>query len=698
MKVAARSRAELASEIADLQLRLEEANDTLQAIQKGDVDALFVQDRLFTLTGADEPYRILIEEMNQGAVTLTDEGLILYCNRRFAALLRRPVEQIVGSSFDAFVPGATERAQFAALLDGACSGGTEGELSLLTGDGGLVPVQLALGCLPKESAAAVCLVATDLTGRREEEARLRQTTAELAKANGDLQEQIAKSIRLEQSNQQVLDHSLDVMCSFDLQGCFLQVSRACEAVWGYRPEELIGQPYLEMIHPEDRERSTAAAEAIMRGTPLNYFENRYLRRDGTAVPILWTASWSEDHQLMFCVARDITERKEIEVELLRAKEAAEAANRAKSEFLANMSHEIRTPMNGVIGMTGMLRDTNLTSEQREIAETIRASGEALLTIINDILDFSKIEAGHLEFEATDFEPSDVVREALGLVQSLSQTKGVAVIFTAACDVPDQLRGDGGRLRQVLVNLLSNALKFTSHGDVRVHFSVDGETDASATLRFRITDTGIGIPADVQARLFQPFVQADASTTRKYGGTGLGLAISKQLVQMMRGDIGVESAADAGSTFWFTAQFAKQPRSVAVAVKATPLAVSGVSRRERILIAEDNIVNQRVLAHQVHRLGYVADTVADGCEALEALGRIPYEIVLMDCHMPLLDGYETTRRIRARGGHQPYVIAITANAMAGDEQVCLAAGMDGYVSKPVRSAELQAALEKRVLAA
>lgn len=213
-------------------------------------------------------------------------------------------------------------------------------------------------------------------------------------------------------------------------------------------------------------------------------------------------------------------------------------------------------------------------------------------------------------------------------------------------------------------------------------------DATATLRFQITDSGIGIPAEVQARLFQPFVQADASTTRKYGGTGLGLAISKQLVLMMNGDIGVESTPGEGSTFWFTVQLAKQPSNRTPRVQSEPSPTAGPRQAARILIAEDNVVNQRVLAHQVKRLGYACDTVADGCEALDALNRIPYEIVLMDCHMPHLDGYEATRRIRAAHRmHQPYIIAITAGAMQGDKEFCLAAGMDGYVSKPVRVAEL-----------
>ena len=531
------------------------------------------------------------------------------------------------------------------------------------------------------------------------EERVRQRTSQLAAANAHLHQQMLERAKVEHANQQIMDHSLDVICTIDSAGCFLQVSRACEALWGYGAEEIVGKAYLEMVHPEDREKTIAAAASLMTGEPLKDFQNRYVRRDGSHVPIVWTAKWSDAHQIMFCVARDMTERLHVESELLRAKEAAEAATRAKGAFLANMSHEIRTPMNGVIGMTGMLLETPLTPAQQELARTIQSSGESLLTIINDILDFSKVEAGKLEFETVDFQLADLVRGTVRLIEQDAQAKGVRTCVAIHPDVPTQLRGDGGRLRQVVLNLLSNAIKFTAEGEVQLEVTVDEQTEESAYLRFRISDSGIGITPEAQARLFEPFTQADASTTRRYGGTGLGLAICKQLVANMGGQIGVESASGAGSTFWFTVTLAKQAESQGTSAEGSAtiddeptLAFHGAGR-VRILIAEDNVVNQRILAHQLRRMGHVADTVADGLEVLEALSRIPYDIILMDCHMPELDGYAATQHIRAAGGHQPYIIAITANAMEGDKEVCLAAGMDSYVTKPVRTAHLQAALSK-----
>jgi len=689
-----------------------------------------------------------------------------------------------------------------------------------------------------------------LTIRFAQTARLR--VGDVGAANQQAQKEIAARNLAEESLREksvVLENAVEGISQLDRTGSYSSVNHAFAKLVGYSPTELTGMSWLSMVHPKDQEKATAAYQEMLANNK-SEVEIRTIRKDKSIfhTHVVLVKAYDKQKQAIghYCFIKDITERKRAEEELAQARDTALKATQMKSEFLANMSHEIRTPINGIIGMTGLLLDTRLTAEQRKFAEAVQSCSDSLLTIINDILDFSKIEAGKLTFEILDFDLQTAIEGAVELLAERAQSKNIELASLVHNDAPAALRGDPGRLRQILTNMVSNAIKFTEHGEVIVRAEKQSETETHTVLLFTVNDTGIGISEDAQQHLFREFSQADSSTTRKYGGTGLGLAISRKLVELMHGTIGVDSVPGKGSTFWFTARFEKQPspsspalpvphealeqarvlivddnessrqilehhlasrripswmaadgttalemlrheaeagipfnlaildaempgmdglalareiksdpsiafmslmmmtpfghtgddettRALAAACIAKPVKQSqflecvtmlvappadvadysesapeeafrelyaenileAMRKHARVLLAEDNIVNQKVALHQLQKLGCAVDAVANGIEALDAMERIPYHIVLMDCQMPDMDGYEATTEIRRREGASRHtaIIAMTANALEGDREKCLAAGMDDYISKPVKSVDLQKMLER-----
>jgi PAS domain S-box-containing protein len=629
--------------------------------------------------------------MSEGVMLVrTQDGTIAYSNSSFDAMFGYEGGELVGRPVqDLNAPGAVSPEDTAsAIMESLRSTGAwRGEVHNIRKDG--TPFWCAVNVTARDlpTFGPVWIsVLSDITARRQ--------------AQG-AQARLASIVQA--SREAILGKTLD--------GIITSWNPGAQVLFGYTAAEMIGASIEVLIAPERRDEETALRGRVARGLGVEQYETVRLRKDGSSVDVSVTLSLIEDSEGRISgiatICQDISERKraraallEREDQLAAARDQALEASRLKSQFLANMSHEIRTPMNGVLGMAQLLLAGNLEPGQRRRVLALRESGQSLLTIINDILDFSKMEAGKLELEQADFSLLAAAESVVSLLSSPANDKGLSLTLNVARGVPVWVRGDSVRLRQVLINLLGNAVKFTERGGV--DFTV-GQTP-SGYLRFEVRDTGIGIDPSSRARLLEPFTQADASTTRRFGGTGLGLAICRQLVELMGGSLEFASEPGTGTTFWFEVALpaASDAAGAAGDIRTTgedgsDRTATGLPQNSRILLVDDAEINREVGRGLLESLGYQVEVASSGSEAIEAVRHSRYAAIVMDCLMPDMDGYEATRRIRAHEGpgrHTP-IVALTAAAMAGDRERCLAAGMDDYVSKPLDLDLLNAALGRRV---
>ncbi|HUI42180.1 MAG TPA: PAS domain S-box protein, partial [Terriglobia bacterium] len=519
----------------------------------------------------------------------------------------------------------------------------------------------------------------------------------------------------EQRTRIIVDTALDAVVTADESGRVTGWNRRAEEMLGWPREEALGRPWVELVIPArfrgecerryQRFLTTGDHPAANRRSEL-----LALRRDGSEFPaeLSIAPARAGGRWILSGFLRDVTERKRAEAELLKAKEAAEAASQAKSEFLANVSHEIRTPMNGIIGMTELALDGPLSEEQREYLTMAKSSADSLLAVINDILDFSKIEAGKLSLSESAFDLRQCLDEAVKPLVFRARAKSLGWTCEVAGEVPKAVVGDPTRLRQIIINLVANAIKFTDRGHVGLRVELDSQDDAGLRLRFSVSDTGIGIPLEKQKLIFEAFSQADSSTSRKYGGTGLGLTICARLAEMMGGEIGLESEAGRGATIHFTARFgvasaaaeasldAGAPSADEPAAAGVPKSFAPIGPPLRILLAEDNPVNQKIAQRWIEAQGHAVELVGNGRDVVDRVSLEAFDLVLMDVQMPIMDGVEATTAIRFRevatGRHLP-IVAVTAHAMPGDREKYLALGMDGYLAKPIRRERLLAVIEE-----
>ncbi len=655
--------------------------DELRVLQLlGNEAALAIERARLTeeVRESEDRYRSLFDNAYDGILCATADGIITSVNHGFEAMLGWSRGELIGRHYREFITLASlalteERTR---RLHAGEKVSSIYEQEFLRPNGSVVPVEARTRLIRNTAGQplGVLAILRDITERKQIEKTLAQAVRE--------QENIMGTIP-------------DIFYMLDLDGYLVKWNRKLEVMTGFAPEDLKGKSALDFFPEADK---PAIAEAIRTAFAAGYVEveGRLLQKDGALVPYQYTSVPLKDEGGnvvgLTGIGRDLTERKRTEEALQHAKEAAEVANRTKSEFLANMSHEIRTPMNGIMGMNSLLLDTTLTPEQCEYATTVQSSAEALLGILNDILDFSKIEAGKLDLEQVEFSLRESLGDALKTLALRAHEKGLELLYEVQSEAPDMVVGDPVRLRQVLVNLVGNAIKFTEQGEVGVRVAHQEIGEGEIVWHMRVADTGVGIPLDKQQHIFAAFSQADASTTRHYGGTGLGLTISQQLVELMGGQIWVESVVGQGSTFHFTVRLGRG-RTSAASAPPDPSQLHGL----RVLVVDDNDTNRRILHDQLTAWGLRPTLACSAHEAFHLLHKAaargrPFPLILTDAHMPETDGFTLVERIK----HDPRlqsatILMLTSSQQKADMARCRQLGVAVYLIKPIKPAELQQAL-------
>jgi PAS domain S-box-containing protein len=621
--------------------------------------------------------RGVIQIFNVGAERMLGYTAVEVINKITPADISDPPELIARAEALSMELGTPITPGFDALVFKA-SRGIEDiyELTYIRKDGTRFPAVVNVTALrdAHDTIIGYLLIGTDNTARK-------QVEEEQKKSDQRLRDQQFYTRSLIESN-------IDALMTTDPSGIITDVNKQMEALTGSTRDELIGAPFKDCF--TDPKRAEAGIRRVLSEKSVTDYELTARARDGTQTVVSYNATTFYDRgrtlQGVFAAARDVTERKRVELELLQAKAAAESANSTKSDFLASMSHEIRTPMNAIMGIADLLAKTRLTPEQDKYVQIFRRSGDNLLNLINDILDLSKVEASQLDLERTGFSLSDDLEKVIEMVAPRAQEKGLALTCEIAADVSNDLVGDPTRLRQVLLNLLGNAVKFTPDGSVSLKVERDGDSSVPTALRFTVSDTGIGIPHEKLNRVFERFTQGDSSTTRRFGGSGLGLTISRRLVELMGGRIWVESEVGKGSQFGFAVPF-ELWKSSRPAIAPEHMVPPSPLPALRILLAEDSPDNCTIALAYLEETLCRVDVAETGAIALEMFMAGRYDLVLMDRQMPVMDGLTATRTIRAwekEHGRAPTpIIALTASALKGDRETCLAAGCTAYLSKPIK---------------